>query len=562
MNRLHALASPNAQAILAADSLLKEAGDPNGSAAPCSDESSPAPATRALEEQSTAGAILEDSPTGVAAFRIIEERARKVGAASVGQWDTDQVHAALDDFKQWHEQVAHRFQKHKVDGSKLKSMDNMQAVAQVLHVPQVQGAVIAEYIKPLVTAAQTADHNARAVQAPPVEAAVQAPVAAVLVVVPVKKYEPCTEDFVIETCLGKGAFGDVRKALHTPSGQHFALKILDKAHIQETGSAAFVVREKELLVLMHEPSMLVPGSDGTNICPFVVQLHFAFQDERKIYMAMTLATGGSLYQNLQAMPHKHFDVETARFYIAELMLAVEWIHSKHVVHRDVKAENAMIAADGHVMLTDLGLAKAWDEDHADLCTASMIGTPCYMAPEVIRESGHGAGFDFWALGILLFEMMVGHTPFQPAGENDGAHTVFVNILMHPPNFPAEPSLPMEACALIVALLAKNPEHRLGSESTGGWAAVKGHPFFSGTPDAGELSVVLPMWDWEVAAARNVIPPHMPLVTSEQEGDTQDSNCRDVPGFDVFVSPVQEEGARERARLEAATFAIVAKHHNL
>jgi serine/threonine protein kinase len=554
MNRLHALASPNAQAILAADSLLKAAGDQNGSAAPCADESSPAPAKRTLEEQSTAGAILEDSPTGVAAFRIIEERARKVGAASVGQWDTDQVHAALDDFKQWHEQVAHRFQKHKVDGSKLKSMDNVQVVAQVLHVPQAQAAVIAEYIKPLVTAAQTADHNAR-VQAPPVEAAVQAPVAAVLVV-PVK-YEPCTEDFVIETRLGKGAFGDVRKALHTPSGQHFALKMLDKAHIQESGSAAFVVREKELLMLMHEPSVLVPGCDGTNICPFVVQLHFAFQDERKLYMALTLATGGSLYQNLQAMPHKHFDVETARFYIAELMLAVEWIHSKRVVHRDVKAENVMIAADGHVMLTDLGLAKAWDEDHTDLRSASMIGTPCYMAPEVIRESGHGVGFDFWALGILLFEMMVGHTPFQPADENDGAQAVFVNILMHPPNFPVEPSLPMEACALIVALLAKNPEHRLGSESTGGWAAVKGHPFFSGTPDAGELSVVLPMWDWEVAAARNVIPPHMPLVTSEQEGDAQDNDCR-VPGFEVFVSPVQEEGARERAHLEAAAFDIAAK----
>ena len=195
----------------------------------------------------------------------------------------------------------------------------------------------------------------------------------------------------------------------------------------------------------------------------------------------------------------------------------------------------MLTADGHVMLTDLGLAKAWGEGETDLRSTSMIGTPCCMAPEMIRESGHGVGCDFWALGVLLFEMMVGHTPFQPMDDIDGEHAVFVNILMHPPSFPAEPSLPMEASTLITALLAKNPEQRLGSDPAGGWATVKSHPLFSGTPSAsvaGEPSRVLPAWGWEEAAARNATPPRMPEASAEQEDDTQDGSC---PGFEVFVS---------------------------
>ena len=456
--------------------------------------------------------------TGVAAFRGVAEGASN--SVAMEQWDTAQACAALDALKQWHEKVAQQFRKYKVDGEKLKSMTDADAVARELRVPRAAVAAIAEYIKPLVATAQ--DQKGHSVEAPPAG------------VVP-SKYVPDAADFAIQHRLGKGAFGDVRRAVHKPSGECVALKMFDKILVQETAAAAFIVREKKLLMLMHEPA---------STCPFVVQLHFAFQDERKFYLALTLATGGSLYQNLQAMPHKHFDVETARFYIAELMLAVQWIHSKCVVHRDVKAENAMLTADGHVMLTDLGLAKAWGEGDTDLCTTSIIGTPSYMAPEVIRESGHGVGCDFWALGILLFEMMVGHMPFQPTDEDDGVHTAFVNILMHPPSFPAEPRLPMEARALITALLAKNPEHRLGSDLTGGWGTVKSHPFFSGTPSAGiagDPSRVLPVWGWEEAAARNTTPPRMPSTAAsepeqEDDRDPQDGSCL---GFEAFVSHLHQ-----------------------
>ena len=99
-------------------------------------------------------------------------------------------------------------------------------------------------------------------------------------------------------------------------------------------------------------------------------------------MALTLASGGELYQNLQACPFKRFDLECARFYTAEIMLALEWMHSKRVVYRDLKAENVMLTWDGHVMMVDLGLAREWEADESDLRSTSMIGTPQYMPPEV------------------------------------------------------------------------------------------------------------------------------------------------------------------------------------
>ena len=308
-------------------------------------------------------------------------------------------------------------------------------------------------------------------------------------------YQPHVDDFEMETRLGTGAFGGVWRAVQTQTGARYALKIFDKARVDEADGIEYVVREQKLLALLHEPQ----------VCPFLVQIHFAFQDQQKMYMALTLATGGELYQGLQAMPHKRFDTETARFYIAEIMLAIEWMHSKHVVHRNLKAENVILTGEGHVLVTDLSLAKEWDQGQLDLHSTSMIGTPSYMPPEVIQENPHGVGFDFWALGVLLFEMMVGRMPFAPMNSED-AHGLFVSILMHAPRFPGgycsggfperpladeeelellivhgelEPQLTNAARTLIEGLLAKKPAERLGSAATGGWAAVKGHPFFSG-----------------------------------------------------------------------------------
>jgi hypothetical protein len=434
-----------------------------------------------------------------------------IGGSGVAQWTTDQTCACV---RQAHREVEAKFRACDVNGGMLQRMTDAAAVARILNVSTVHADVVASCITALLRGARPG------------------------------KYQPHVDDFVIESRLGEGTFGNVCRAVHMQTGARYALKMFDKAHVSATGAIEYVCREQKLLVLLQEPQP----------CPFVVQLFFAFQSPRKMFMALTLATGGELYQKLQAMPHKRFDAETARFYIAEIMLALEWMHSKRVVHRDLKAENIVMTGDGHVLLTDLGLAKQWDQGQTDLHSTSIIGTPSYMPPEVIRESPHGVGFDFWALGVLLFEMMVGCEPFT---SDDGvdAHGLFVNILTQAPCFPddaieaLELRLPKEARALIEGLLIKNPADRLGSAKSGGWATVKAHPFFwqrlpcsradkvhgrggGGGGGGGDQAAALQAFDWADAAALKLKPP-LAWSKVEEQGPVSDDGWE--PAFQTYVS---------------------------
>jgi PAS domain S-box-containing protein len=485
--------------------------------------------------------------------------AASIAHADIAHWTTDHTCALVAQVLQ---QVEAQFRACEVDGHRIQRMTDAKAVAKILKVPLVHAASIAEYIKDLLAAAQ------------PPGAAAGAKVYEKSALG--NAYQPHVDDFAMETRLGKGAFGDVWQGAHVKTGVRYALKIFDKAHVKETDSIDFVVREQKLLALLHEPQA----------CPFLVQIHFAFQDQRKMYMALTLATGGELYQNMQAMPHNRFNIETARFYIAEIMLAIEWMHSKRVVHRDLKAENVIITGDGHVLVADFGLAKEWDQGQTDLHSTSMIGTPSYMPPEVIRESPHGVGFDFWALGVLLFEMVVGRTPFAPA-DSDDAHGLFVNILMHAPRFPdgwggsldeerpldeeiprarggnpppeLEPRLPEEARSIIEGLLTKNPDSRLGSAASGGWAALKAQPFFSrrspalpavkgaargGGSGVGDPVWALPSFEWGAAEVLQMKPPRMPPRTlasdTIDQGAVSDDDWEDMPAFETYVARARDE----------------------
>jgi hypothetical protein len=482
----------------------------------------------------------------------------------IAHWTTDHTCALVAQVLQ---QVEAQFRACEVDGHRIQRMTDAKAVARILKVPPVHAASIAEYVKVLLAAAKP----------PGAAAAAKVYEKGALG----NAYQPHVDDFVMETRLGKGAFGDVWSAVQTQTGVRYALKIFDKAHVKD--GLKFVVREQKLLALLHEPQA----------CPFLVQIHFAFQDQRKMYMAMTLATGGELYQNLLAMPHKRFNIETARFYIAEIMLAIEWMHSKHIVHRDLKAENVIITGDGHVLVADFGLAKKWDQGQTDLHSTSMTGTPTYMPPEVIRGSPHGVGYDFWSLGVLLFELMVGNTPFAPV-DSDDAHGLFVNILMHAPRFPdgwggsleverpladeeiqhalppgnpppeLEPRLPArlpeDARTIIGGLLTKNPASRFGSAASGGWAALKAHPFFSrqsqalpavkgavhggggsgGSVGVGDPAWALPAFEWGAAEVLQMKPPHMPphqlASHTIDQGTVSDDDWEDMPAFETYVAP--------------------------
>jgi serine/threonine protein kinase len=173
-----------------------------------------------------------------------------------------------------------------------------------------------------------------------------------------------------------------------------------------------------------------------------------------LYLTLSLVEGGDVYANLEAQPSKSFPVETCRFYAYEIFLALDWMHKKRIIYRDLKAENVLIGNDGHIVMTDLGLAKHWKDPDAVMHSTSICGTPEYMPPEVIREEGHGIAMDYWGLGVLTYEMMCGNTPFS----SDDAKGLFVNILMHDPAFPEE--IPDDACQVKYNVVRYNTRYNM------------------------------------------------------------------------------------------------------
>jgi serine/threonine protein kinase len=156
-------------------------------------------------------------------------------------------------------------------------------------------------------------------------------------------------------------------------------------------------------------------------CHFVVGIKYSFQDQKNLYMVMNLVSGGELYDHMEAAPE--FPVPIVRFYCAELILALEALHSKRIIYRDLKAENVMIGADGHIVVVDLGLAKCW-KPNEDPVSRTTVGTPEYMPPEMIQDDGYSFPSDWWALGVLTHEMLLCYSPF----DSEEKQKLFINIL--------------------------------------------------------------------------------------------------------------------------------------
>jgi len=192
----------------------------------------------------------------------------------------------------------------------------------------------------------------------------------------------------------------------------------------------------------------------------------------------------------------------AQFYAAEVVLAFDYLHSLDIVYRDLKPENILLGKDGNIKITDFGFAKVVPETTWTLC-----GTPDYLAPEIILSKGYGKAVDWYALGILIFEMLTGYPPFY----NENHLKLYDNILATTPRFPA--SIDPIARDLIERLLEKNPSKRLGS-LTGGVEDIKNHPWFKDVK-------------WEMLLSLRIRPPYKPKVSDE--GDT--SNFDQYPEED-------------------------------
>ncbi|KAI9922103.1 hypothetical protein PsorP6_000520 [Peronosclerospora sorghi] len=262
-------------------------------------------------------------------------------------------------------------------------------------------------------------------------------------------------DFELVTVIGRGACGKVLLVLKkdgADAGHLYAMKVLKKEWVMNKDLVTQTMAERRILQEADHP--------------YIVQLKYAFQNQDKLYMVMEYYSGGSLRQVLRR--RGRFSIKRARFYLAEILLAISHLHASNILYRDLKLENIVITADGNVACTDFGLSKEEMDDNER--TSSFVGTCEYLAPELIMKEGYGKAVDWWALGILAYEMIQGDSPFR----HDVPTILFDKILKDEPEF--SDRFTPEAQDLIMKLLTKDPACRLGC-GPDGVEEIKTHPFF-------------------------------------------------------------------------------------
>jgi len=287
------------------------------------------------------------------------------------------------------------------------------------------------------------------------------------------------EDFDLLKVLGRGSFGKVMLVRKKDTKEIFAMKILKKAALIKRKEVAHTKSERNVLENIDHP--------------FIIQLRYSFQTKDKLYFVLEYVNGGELFFHLQR--ERRFKEDRARFYAAEILLALEHLHSIGVIYRDLKPENILLCPDGHIRLTDFGLCKEGLK-YDDSVTHTFCGTPEYLAPETLKGKGYGKPVDWWSLGILLFEMLTGNPPFYDRNLN----TMYKNILERDITFPSYISA--EGRSLVAGLTKKQADERFGCGPSG-CEEIKSHPFFMHI-------------DWEGLAKRTVDPPFKPQVKADTD----------------------------------------------
>ncbi|MFH4977210.1 hypothetical protein AB6A40_003919 [Gnathostoma spinigerum] len=229
----------------------------------------------------------------------------------------------------------------------------------------------------------------------------------------IKKYG--LQHFTIHKVLGKGSFGKVLLVELKGKGEYYAMKCLKKDVILEDDDTECTFIERRVLILSSQ-------------CPFLCQLFCSFQTNEYLLFVMEYLNGGDLMHHIQSV--KKFDENRTRFYACEIIVALQFLHSKDIIYRDLKLDNILLDAEGHIHLADFGMCKT-EMNRENGMVSTFCGTPDYIAPEIIRGQLYNEAVDFWSFGVLMYEMLIGQSPFHGEGEDE----LFDAILNERPYFP-------------------------------------------------------------------------------------------------------------------------------
>jgi len=289
------------------------------------------------------------------------------------------------------------------------------------------------------------------------------------------------DDFNILIQLGRGSYGSVVLAKKKSNNKLYALKILNKSKIKF---------EKQVDHTKTERLILEKSNNE-----FIVKLKYAFQTPDRLCFVTEYMPGGELFNLLKKK--KFFNEGQARFYICEVILAIEHLHNNNCIYRDLKPENILLGKDGHIKLTDFGLSKMCLSNDNDNIAYTICGTPEYLAPEILEGRGYNKNVDWWSLGALIYEMLVGVSPYRVKNKEK---RLDMKLYKMPVDYKS--LLSPEAKSLISGLLSIDPNSRLGNGKNDA-KEIKSHKFFD-------------LIDWNLVQIKQLKPPFVPDLKNEED----------------------------------------------
>ncbi|KAM9475008.1 protein kinase C zeta type isoform 1-T1 [Clarias gariepinus] len=315
-------------------------------------------------------------------------------------------------------------------------------------------------------------------------------------------------DFDLMRVIGRGSYAKVLLVRLKKTEHVYAMKVVKKELVHDDEDIDWVQTEKHVF-----------EQASTN--PFLVGLHSCFQTESRLFLVIEYVNGGDLMFHMQRqrkLPEEH-----ARFYAAEICIALNFLHEKGIIYRDLKLDNVLLDQDGHIKITDYGMCK--EGIRPGDTTSTFCGTPNYIAPEILRGEDYGFSVDWWALGVLMFEMMAGRSPFDIMTDNPDMNTeeyLFQVILEKPIRIPR--SLSVKAASVLKGFLNKDPKERLGCQVQTGFTDIKSHTFFRTI-------------DWDQLEQKQVTPPFKPQITDDYGLENFDTQFTNEP---VQLTPDDED----------------------